>query len=72
MPFEDVGDIKYFEELIKNCNSGNVIYELVSNEYDEQVAEDKEKWKERLNFIELIGNTNICFIDDNWDEEESE
>lgn len=69
LPFEDVGDIAFFEELIKNNNSGSIIYEFVSNEYDEQVAEDKEKWKERLNFIDIIGNTNICFIDDEWDEE---
>lgn len=42
----------------------------MSNEYDEQVAEDKDKWKERLEFIEIIGNTNVCFEEDDWGDEE--
>ena len=31
-----------------------MIYEFVSNEYDEMIAEDKEKWKKRLEFIKFI------------------
>lgn len=70
LPFDNMGVQMYLEELICNMNSGSLIYDFVSNEYDEHVAEDKEKWKERLEFIEVIGNTNVYLEEDGWGEEE--
>ncbi|MBR9649490.1 hypothetical protein [Clostridium tyrobutyricum] len=61
LPFDDMRLQDYLQELVCNENSGEKIYEFVSDEYDEMVAEDKEKWKKRLEFIEVIGNTNIIF-----------
>ena len=58
----------FLEELICNTNSGRLIYNFVSNEYDEQVDEDK--WKERFEFIEVIGNTNVYLEEDEWSYEE--
>ncbi|WP_302950798.1 hypothetical protein [Holdemania filiformis] len=70
LPFDYMNLQMVLEELICNKNSGEIIYNFVSNEYDEQVAEDKDKWKERLEFIEIIGNTNVCFEEDDWGDEE--
>lgn len=61
LPFDDMDVQMFLEELVCNMNSGSLIYDFVSDEYDEQVAEDKEKWKERLDFIEVIGNTKVYF-----------
>lgn len=61
LPFDDIGLGDYLCELVCNKNSGKRIYEFVSEQYDEMVAEDKEKWKKRLGFVEMIGNTNIIF-----------
>lgn len=73
LPFEIMRGIQdFFEELICNMNSGRLIHDFVSAEYDEQVTEDKEKWKERLKFIEVIGNKNIHFEHDEWIDEECE
>lgn len=71
LPFDDMGVQMFLEELICNTNSASLIYDFVSNEYDEQVAENKEKWKERLKFIELIGNANV-YLEDELDDEEFE
>ncbi|MDE5946105.1 MAG: hypothetical protein K2G63_02170, partial [Oscillospiraceae bacterium] len=71
LPFDDMGVQTFLEELICNTNSGSLIYDFVSNEYDEQVAENKEKWKKRLDFIEMIGNANV-YLEDEWDDEEFE
>lgn len=72
LPFDDMEVEMYLEELVCNMNSGSLIYDFVSNEYDEQIAEDKEKWRKRLEFIELIGNANIYWNYDEWDDEEYE
>ena len=72
LPFDDMGVQMFLEELICNMNSGSLIYDFVSDEYDEQVDEDKGKWKERLQFMELIGNANVYFKDNEWDDEECE
>jgi len=69
LPFEDAGLQQVFEELICNRNSGGSIYDFVSSQYDEQVDEDKKKWKERLEFIGLIGNPHVYWGEDEWDEE---
>lgn len=72
LPFDNMGVEMFLEELICNMNSGSLIYGFVSDEYDEQVDEDKEKWKERLKFMELIGNSNVYLEDTEWDNEECE
>lgn len=64
LPFEVAGLQQIFEELICNRNSGGSIYDFVSSKYDEQVAENKKKWKERLEFIRLIGNTHVYSDED--------
>lgn len=64
LPFDDMGLQDYLYELVCNENSGEKIYEFVSDEYDEMVAENKEKWKKRIEFVDLIGNTNIIWEDD--------
>lgn len=72
LPFDDIGEQMFLEELICNMNSGSLIYDFVSGEYDEQISEDKEKWKERLEFMGLIGNTNVYWEDIECDDEEYE
>lgn len=64
LPFDVMGLDSFLEELIYNKDSGSLIYDFVSEEYDEMVKEDKEKWKKRLEFIDIIGNTNYCFFED--------
>ncbi len=68
LPFQDWGEKEFLHELVCNENSGENIYNFVSNEYDEMVAEDKEKWKRRLEFIEIIGNKKVWVTED--DEED--
>lgn len=64
IPFDDMGLEECLHELVCNENSGEKIYEFVSEQYDEMVADDKEKWKKRLEFIGIIGNRNIIFEED--------
>lgn len=64
LQFDNMELEDYLYELVCNENSGEKIYEFVSNEYDEIVSEDKEKWKNRLEFIDLIGNRNIIYFGD--------
>lgn len=66
LPFDDMGLQDYLYELVCNENSGEKIHEFVSAEYDEMVAEDKGKWKKRLEFIEMIGGESIIL----WEEDE--
>lgn len=64
LPFDDMGLEEYLYELVCNENSGEKIYQFVYDQYNEMVVEDKEKWKERLEFIEIIGNRNIIFFEE--------
>lgn len=64
LPFYDIGLENYLHELVCNENSGAKIHDFVSEIYDEMIAEDKGKWKERLEFIDIIGNRNIVFGED--------
>lgn len=43
----------YIHDLITNGHSCNMLYEFVSDQYDEMIEQNKEKWKIR---IEAIGN----------------
>lgn len=70
LPFENAGLQQVFEELICNRNSGGSIYDFVSSQYDEQVSVDKEKWKERLEFISMIGNLYVYCDEGEEDEED--
>lgn len=45
LPFDDMGEQMFLEELICNMNSGSLIYDFVSCEYDEQIVEDKKSGK---------------------------
>lgn len=72
LPFEEAGLQGVFEELVCNKNSGGSIYDFVSAEYDELVREDKKSWKERLEFISLIGNPHVYFDEDDWDEDDGD
>ncbi|MBD5101533.1 MAG: hypothetical protein HDT27_02335 [Subdoligranulum sp.] len=72
LPFDDMEEQIFLEELICNMNSGSLIYDFVSDEYDKQIDEDKKGWKERLEFMELIGNANVYLEDNEWDNEECE
>lgn len=72
LPFEDAGLQDVFEELICNRNSGGSIYDFVSSQYDELVREDKKSWKERLEFISLIGNPHVYFDEEDWGEDDGD
>ena len=54
----------YLNELVCNENSGKPIYDFISYEYDEMIAEDKEKWKKRIDFIGYIGNKNVIWYEE--------
>lgn len=44
-----------------------MLYDFVSDAYDELVEEDKVKWKERVEAIDaLVGNTNVYFCLRYW------
>ena len=62
----------YIKEVIKNNNSSSDLSDVVSQIYDEMVADDKPKWLERIKLIEyLVGESN-CFIKDDLDDENQE
>lgn len=65
LPFEDIGLQECLNELVCNENSGKEIYDFISAEYDEIITKDKAKWKSRINFIDVIGDRNVI-----WDEDE--
>ena len=71
LPFEEC-DMSYFiHGLITNNNDTHMIYDFVSNEYDELVEQNKQKWKERCEIInDIIGNTNLYFEDELCDDYE--
>lgn len=71
LPFEEC-DMSYFiHGLITNNNDTHMIYDFVSNEYDELVEQNKQKWKERCEIInDIIGNTNLYFDDELYDDYE--
>jgi hypothetical protein len=51
--------------LIINKNACCLLYDFVSQEYDELVKEDKEQWKERIDAIDvLVGTPNVIFDED--------
>lgn len=52
--FDDYSVYNFMKEIIANENSGYEIYNLVNSEYDEMVAENKEKWKNRINILNML------------------
>lgn len=60
LPFEQCYIPEFINDLIVNRNSSSMLYEFVSDAYDELVEKDKAEWKNRMTMIdELIGNTNV-------------
>lgn len=62
LPFEQCDIPELLSDLITNKNSCRMLYELVSNAYDELVEEDKTEWTNRIKAIDaLVGNHNVYF-----------
>lgn len=71
LPFEECNINYFLRSLITNDNDTYMIYDFVSNEYDELVEQNKLKWKERCEIInDIIGNTNLYFDDELYDDYE--
>lgn len=71
LPFEQCDIPEFLNELITDKNSNSMLYDFVSDAYDELVEDDKVKWKERVEAIDaLVGNTNVYFeeFDDLYDD----
>lgn len=65
LPFEQCDVTEYVKELITNDNSCSMLYDFVSSSYDELVEQDKSKWKNRINAIDmLVGNSDILIDED--------
>ena len=54
LSFEEYNLNYFLRSLITNDNDTYMIYDFVSNEYDELVEQNKEKWKERCEIINNI------------------
>ena len=54
LSFEEYNLNYFLRSLITNDNNTYMIYDFVSNEYDELVEQNKEKWKERCEIINNI------------------
>jgi hypothetical protein len=61
LPFDDMELQDYMHELVCNENSGGNIYDFVSSAYDEMADQDREKWKDRMYFVGMIGNRYVIF-----------
>ena len=70
LPFDELGIHRCLEDLILNRDTDRQIFDFVSDLYDEMVEEDKDKWKNRLYFITLVGNSNVLDGNEDTDEEE--
>lgn len=72
LSFEEYNLNYFLRSLITNDNDTYMIYDFVSNEYDELMEQNKEKWKERCEIINnIIGNTNLYFDDELYDDYEA-
>lgn len=57
LSFDNVDVQAFLSDIITNENSCYMLYDFVDMAYDELVAENKTKWKERVNTIKyVIGN----------------
>lgn len=74
LPFDECEINYYIHDLITNGWSCNILYEFVSDQYDEMIEENKEEWKERIETIgNIIGNiigNQYYFLDVDEDEDE--
>lgn len=62
LPFDPCNIPELLSDLIANKNSCGLLYDFVSNEYDELVEQNKNEWKNRIEAIDvLVGNDNVCF-----------
>lgn len=72
LPFEQCDIPGFLNELITDKNSSSMLYDFVSDAYDQLVEEDKAKWKNRIEAIDaLVGNTDVYFgeFDDLYDDD---
>lgn len=72
LPFEQCDLTEFISDLITNRDSCGMLYDFVSNAYDELAGEDKAEWKDRVEAIDaLVGNTNVYFeeFDDEYDDD---
>lgn len=70
LSFEQSDITDFINNLITNENSCYKLYNFVSESYDEIIAQDKEKWKERIDAIDaLVGNPNVFFDEDETGED---
>lgn len=66
----DYGDVHaYMSDIITNENSCYMLHDFVDTAYDELVAENKTKWKERLNTIKYVIGNKYAYL---WGEEAEE
>ncbi|MBD5118857.1 MAG: hypothetical protein HDT37_07065 [Clostridiales bacterium] len=77
LPFEQCDIPEFVKDLITDKNSSSMLYDFVSDAYDELVEADKAKWKDRIEAIDvLVGNTDVYFeefddlCDDDFDTDE--
>lgn len=64
LPFEQCDIPEFLNDLIVDEYSSSMLYDFVSDAYDELVDEDKAKWKNRIEAIDaLVGNTDV-FIEE--------
>ena len=62
LPFEEEANdiVDYIKKLVMNDSEYSMLYDFVSQSYDELVKQDKENWKKRIEIIDaLIGNSNV-------------
>lgn len=73
LPFEQCDIQVFLNDLTADRNSASILlYNFVSDAYDELVEKDKAEWKERMEAIDaLVGNTEVYFgeFDDLYDDE---
>lgn len=69
LPFDYLDIQTYLEELVCNTTSGGLIYDYILEEYAERLENDKRKMKNRLEFIEIIGNSNVHF-EEEWENDD--
>lgn len=60
LPFEMCDISAFINDLIVN-DSSSMLYDFVSDSYDDLVEKDKPKWKNRIKTIDaLVGNIDVC------------
>lgn len=61
LPFEQCDLPELLDDLISNKSSCGMLYDFVSNAYDELVDEDKTEWKNRIEAIDMLVRNDVLF-----------